>query len=79
MDQAQAEAASGELPERLRPGSVELPASAVERLAELVSPQTIDRIIADAAETDTPPDGPDGVLNQVTKNVLERALGAGDG
>ena len=46
------------------------------RLAELTSAESIDRILADAQESGTPLDGPDGLLNQITKAVIERALGA---
>jgi putative transposase len=49
---------------------------ASRRLAELVAPEAIDRILADAQASGTPLDGPDGVLNQMTKAVIERALGA---
>jgi putative transposase len=48
---------------------------ASRRLAELVSPEAVDRILADAEASGTSLDGPDGVLNQLTKAVLERALG----
>lgn len=49
---------------------------ASRRLAELVSPEGIDRILADAKASGTPLDGPDGILNQMSKAVIERALGA---
>jgi putative transposase len=49
---------------------------ASRRLAELVAPEAIDRILADSKVSGTPLDGPDGVLNQLTKAVIERALGA---
>lgn len=47
---------------------------ASRRLAELVAPETIDRILADAQASGTPLDGPDGVLNLMSKAVIERAL-----
>jgi putative transposase len=50
--------------------------AASRRLAELVSPETIDRMLADAQVTGTPLDGQDGLLNQLMKAVIERALGA---
>lgn len=50
--------------------------AASARLAELTSAESIDRILADAQESGTPLDGPDGLLNQITKAVIERALGA---
>lgn len=50
--------------------------AAAARLADLVSDEAIDQILADAEESDTPLDGPDGVLNQLNKKVIERALGA---
>jgi putative transposase len=57
-------------------GEVESPAEdeAAQRLAALVSPAAIDRILADAKASETPLDGPDGVLNQLSKAVIERAL-----
>ena len=47
---------------------------AAQRLAALVSPETIDRILADAQAAETPLDGPDGILNALSKAVIERAL-----
>ncbi|MGV2386359.1 MAG UNVERIFIED_CONTAM: IS256 family transposase, partial [Thermobifida fusca] len=44
-------------------------------MAALVSPEAIDRILADAEASDTPLDGANGLLNQMTKAFLERALG----
>jgi putative transposase len=49
---------------------------ASRRLAELVAPEAIDRILADAKASGTPLDGVDGVLSQMSKAVIERALGA---
>jgi len=49
---------------------------AAERLAEAMSPATIDSLIKDAKASGTPLDGVDGLLNQITKAVLERALQA---
>lgn len=49
---------------------------AARRLAGLVSPETIDRILADAEASETPLDGPGGVLNELSKVVIERALAA---
>ncbi|MDN5914856.1 MAG: IS256 family transposase, partial [Pseudonocardia sp.] len=45
-------------------------------MAGLVSPETIDRILADAEASETPLDGPGGVLNELSKVVIERALAA---
>src|ERR1035437_1820559 len=56
------------------PGPQEWAASA--RLADLVSPEAVARMVADAETAGMPVDGPDGLLNQLTKTVLERALGA---
>jgi putative transposase len=56
------------------PGPAERAASA--RLADLVSPEAVDRMLADAEAAGMPVDGPGGLLNQLTKTVLERALGA---
>jgi putative transposase len=50
--------------------------AAAARLAELVSDEAIDRMLADAEASETPLDGPDGLINQITKKVIERALGA---
>lgn len=49
---------------------------ASQRLAELVSPEAMDRMLADAKASGTPLDGPDGLLNRMSKAVIERALGA---
>ncbi|MDT3447057.1 MULTISPECIES: IS256 family transposase [unclassified Pseudofrankia] len=48
--------------------------AAVRRVAEAFSPETIDALLKDAKATGTPVDGVDGLLNQMTKAVLERAL-----
>jgi putative transposase len=50
--------------------------SAAARLADLVSPEAVDRMLADADAAGMPVDGPGGLLNQLTQTVLERALGA---
>jgi putative transposase len=50
--------------------------AAEKRLAELVSPEAIDRMLGDAEAAGVVIDGPDGLLNQLTRTVLERALGA---
>ena len=50
--------------------------AAEKRLAELVSPEAIDRMLGDAEAAGIAIDGPDGLLGQMTKVVLERALGA---
>jgi hypothetical protein len=47
---------------------------ATRRLAETFSAETIDALIKDAKATGTPLDGVGGLLNQMTKAVLERAL-----
>lgn len=49
---------------------------ASQRLAGLVSPETMDRLLADAEASGTPLDGPEGLLNQMSKAMIERALGA---
>ncbi len=46
------------------------------RLAEALSAESIDALIKDAKSSGTPLDGVDGLLNQMTKAVLERALQA---
>lgn len=57
----------------VRVGTVEDQAAA-ERLAQALSPDAIDSLIKDAKASGTPLDGIDGLLNQITKSVLERAL-----
>jgi hypothetical protein len=47
---------------------------AARRLAGAFDPAVIDRLISDAEASGTPIDGVDGLLNQMTKAVLERAL-----
>src|SRR5690242_20927183 len=49
-------------------------AAAARRLAEALDPSAIDALLADAKAAGTPIDGVDGLLNQMTKAVLERAL-----
>ena len=49
---------------------------AARRLAEAFSKETIDALIKDAKATGTPLDGVGGLLNQMTKAVLERSLRA---
>jgi len=46
---------------------------AAARLADLVSPEAVDRMLADADEAGV---SAEGLLSQLTKTVLERALGA---
>ena len=50
--------------------------TAARRLAEMFTEETLDSLIKDAVKTGTPIDGADGLLNQLTKAVLERALNA---
>jgi putative transposase len=50
--------------------------SAARRLAETFSAETLDSLIADAMKSGTPIDGADGLLNELTKAVLERSLQA---
>jgi putative transposase len=50
--------------------------AAEKRLAELVSPEAVDRMLGDAEAAGIAVDGPGGLLGQITKAVLERALGA---
>jgi putative transposase len=47
---------------------------AARRLSGALSPGMIDALLADAETSGTPLDGPDGLLNRMTKAVLERAL-----
>jgi hypothetical protein len=46
------------------------------RLAAALDPSVIDALLADAQATGTPIDGVDGLLNRMTKAVIERALAA---
>ena len=50
--------------------------SAARRLAETFSAETLDSLIKDAVKSGTPIDGAEGLLNELTKAVLERALQA---
>ena len=50
--------------------------SAARRLAEAFSGEALDSLIADAVKSGTPIDGADGLLNELTKAVLERSLQA---
>jgi putative transposase len=47
---------------------------AARRLVSAFSPDTIDALLAEAKSSGTPIDGTEGLLNQLTKAVLERAL-----
>jgi putative transposase len=49
---------------------------ASRRLAQAFDPSVIDSLLADAQATGTPIDGVDGLLNKMTKAVIERALAA---
>jgi hypothetical protein len=44
------------------------------KLAKLLSPAAVDALLAGAEASGTPNHGPDGLLAQMTKAVLERAL-----
>jgi putative transposase len=50
--------------------------SAARRLAKTFSAETLDSLITDAVRSGTPIDGADGLLNELTKAVLERSLQA---
>ncbi len=47
---------------------------AAAKLAELLPPAAVDALLADVEASGTPIDGPDGLLAQIAKSVLERAL-----
>ena len=49
-------------------------AAAVERLGELLDPERIDALLADAEAAGVAVDGPDGLINRMIKAVLERGL-----
>jgi len=60
-------------------GETVLPAeeSAAKRLADAVSDEAVDRMIADAKESGLSLlDGPDGLIGQLTARIIERSLGA---
>ena len=48
--------------------------AAAQRLAELLSPERVDALLADAEASGLAIDGPNGLINQMIKAVLERAL-----
>jgi putative transposase len=48
--------------------------AAARRLAELLSPERVDSLLADAEASGVAVDGPNGLINQMIKAVLERAL-----
>ncbi len=48
--------------------------TAAARLTGALSTATIDALLADAKATGTPVDGANGLLNQMTKAVLDRTL-----
>jgi putative transposase len=48
--------------------------AAARRVAELLSPAAIEALVADAEASGMGLDGAQGLLNQLTKAVLERAL-----
>ena len=48
--------------------------AAARRLTDALAPSAFDALLADAKAAGTPIDGVDGLLNQMTKAVLERAL-----
>ena len=54
--------------------SVDAQESAARQLAETFTAETLDSLIKDAVKSGTPIDGADGLLNELTKAVLERAL-----
>ncbi len=56
--------------------TAEVDSTAAQRLAEVLSPATIDSLIKAANSSATPLDGVDGLLNQITKAVFDRALQA---
>lgn len=48
--------------------------NAAAKLGELLAPAAVDALLAEAEASGIPIDGPDGLLAQITKAVLERAL-----
>jgi putative transposase len=54
----------------------DLEAEASRRLAAVLDPCAVDALLADERISGTPLDGVDGLLNQMTKAVIERALAA---
>ena len=45
-----------------------------KKLVQLLPPSAVDALLADAEASGTPIDGPDGLLAQITKSVLERGV-----
>lgn len=58
---------------QVHPGSG-VEAAAARRLADALDPSAIDALLADAKAAGTSIDGVEGLLNQMTQAVLERAL-----
>jgi len=75
-DGAMAQAAEGPAAASAAPEVSGGQAAAAGRLAGLVSPEAVDRMLADAQAAGVPLDGAGGLLAQMNKAVLERALGA---
>src|SRR3954465_7681175 len=50
------------------------PDAAAQRRAEVLSPERVDALLADAEASGLAIDGPDGLINQMIRAVLERAL-----
>jgi putative transposase len=73
----QAIVAGGVAREGLREVVLTAEESAAKRLADFVGGTATGKMIADAKETGMPlPDGPDGLIGQLTARVVERAPGA---
>jgi putative transposase len=65
-------AQTGQVTEPGEPSAVD--EAAAQRLGELLEPQRIDALIADAEAAGVGIDGPDGLINRMIKAVLERGL-----
>jgi len=64
---------TGQVADAEQPGEPAAEAAA-QRLGELLDPQRIDALLADAEAAGVGVDGPDGLINRMIKAVLERGL-----
>lgn len=77
FEDVQAAVADGVAREGLQDLVLSAEESAAKRLADAVSDEAVDRMIADARDAGISLlDGPDGLIGQLTARVIERALGA---
>jgi putative transposase len=76
-EDVQAAVAGGVAREGLQDVCFPLKEPAAKRLADSVSDEAVDRMVADAKDAGVSQlDGPDGLIGQLTAKVIERAFGA---